>query len=401
MMSAKGGSLQALRRSNQEKLLSLLLGSGPIHRAGLARLAGVSRTTVSTIVNELVDANLVIEGTPGAGSDIDGRARQVLTVNPVAGAAAGLDFTLSDVSGHVTDLSGRPLGSSTSSLSADSPWSTRVDAGVALLEQLLHEASVEREALIGLGVGVPGQVATSTGVVGPSLPGQPWVGVNVREEFGRRLDLPVFVENNTRLEAVAEAMYGAGRGADHLFYFSLSSGIGSGIFFDGSLYRGAVGGAGELGHISIDIDGPACPCGNRGCLIQRASVPAVLEALRPTLGESVTLEQVLAATAEGNRACVGVLSDVGHLVGRLLANICNLLNPQRIVVGGELAQAGDVLLHPMRNSLQRYAMALTRDAELVASEFDLGARAGAIGGAALILRETPGIAASLLRSTTH
>ncbi|WP_424215802.1 ROK family protein (plasmid) [Streptomyces sp. BI20] len=398
MTVTKGGSLRTLRRTNQETLLTLLLHHGPTHRAALARLAGVSRTTVSTIVGELVDAGLLLEAAPESDRQVDGRARELLHVNPVAGVAAGLDFTLTEVSGRLTDLSGRPLGTAATTVAPDANRDERLDAGLALLDGLLGTADVPRDRLMGLGVGVPGQVIRGTGRVGPSLPGQPWAGVDVTAEVRRRLDVPLFVENNTRLEGVAEAMYGAGRGARHLFYFGLSSGIGSGIFLDGALYRGAVGGAGELGHFSVDPDGPACPCGNRGCLVQQASVPAVLEALRPALGPAVTIEEVLAAAAAGDRACVGVLGDVGHVVGRLLANVCNLLNPDRIVVGGELAQAGEVLLHPMRSALRRYAMPLTREVELRAAELDLGARAGSAGAAALVLREIPDIAGSLLNT---
>lgn len=396
-MSERSGSLQSLRRTNQERLFSLLLNRGPTHRAELARLAGVSRTTVSTIISELLERNLVIETEPPAGKRLDGRAREVLTINPAAGAAAGLDFTLRNIDVFITDLAGQPLGNAGATIQADASWTDRAAAALALLDNLLDEARLSRPDLIGVGVGVPGQIASATGTVGPSLPGQAWVGVNVPHEFGQRLNVPVLVENNTRLESVAEIMHGAGRGAQNLFYFGLSSGIGTGMFFNGELYRGAVGGAGELGHMSVDIDGPACPCGNRGCLIQYAAVPAILETLRPRFGAEVTIEEILDAADAGDRACAGVLSDAGQLVGRVLANICNLLNPERIVVGGELARAGDILLNPMRTSLQRYAMALSREVELVPAQLEHGSRAGALGGAALVLRETPGLASILLR----
>ncbi|MDT8913637.1 ROK family transcriptional regulator [Amycolatopsis sp. PS_44_ISF1] len=396
MTTEAGGSLQSLRRTNQERLLSLLLEDGPMHRARLARLAGVSRTTVSTIVTELIGRGLVLEREPPNDRTVDGRARDVLSVNPAAGAAAGLDFTLQDIHCHLTNLSGGPIADAGVSVPPGASRAERVSAGLALLEDLLHTSGHLRCGLIGVGVGVPGQVSPASGVVAASLPGQPWAGTNVAAEFGAHLDVPVFVENNTRLEAVAESMYGAGRDTAQLLYVGLSSGIGTGIFVGGALYRGASGGAGELGHMSVDIDGAACPCGNRGCLVQYAAVPAVLAALRPSLGPDVSLTDVLAATEAGDRACLGVLDDVGRLVGRVLANICNLLNPDRIVVGGELAHAGEVLLEPLRTALHRYAMAATREVEVVAATLELGARAGALGGAALVLRETPGIAAALL-----
>ncbi|HEY3001643.1 MAG TPA: ROK family transcriptional regulator, partial [Kribbellaceae bacterium] len=391
MITENGGSLQTLRRTNQARLLSLLIEHAPVHRAKLARLAGVSRTTVSTIIGELVERGLVVETVAPAAAH-DGRAREFLTVAPDAGAAAGLDFTLDRIWGHLTDMSGRQIASLGAQVPAGSPWTERLDAGLELLDRLLAESGRDRSDLIGVGIGVPGPIDRSTGVVGASLPGQAWAGVNVAKEFGSRVAAAVVVENNTRLEAVTEIMSGAGRGARDVFYFGLSSGIGTGLFLDGKLYRGAVGAAGELGHVSVNIDGPACPCGNRGCLVQYAAVPAVLAALREHLGPDCTVDDVLAAAAAGDRACTGVLADVGTVVGRVLANLCNLLNPERIVVGGELSRAGDVLLEPIRTAIRRYALTVARDADVVAAELDLGARAGAIGAATLVLAETPQLA---------
>lgn len=398
MTTESGGSLQTLRRSNEERLLSLLLRQSSLHRAELARLAGLSRTTVSTIINDLQARGLVIE-TSAPDTAYDGRAREFLAVNPNAGAAGGLDFTLTGVWGHLTNLAGSPIASDGVIVGADSAWSDRLKAGITLLDRLLGQAGRQRTDLIGLGVGVPGPIDLVTGVVGASLPGQAWAGVKVAEEFAAHLPVQVLVENNTRLEAVAEIMSGAGRGARDVFYFGLSSGIGTGLFLDGKLYRGFSGGAGEFGHVSINIDGPVCPCGNRGCLTQYAAIPAVLDQLRHRFDGPVTVEDVIAAVHSADRACVGVMEDTGQIVGRALANICNLLNPERIVVGGELAKAGEVLLEPIRAGIRRFALPLVHDVEVVAAQLDLGARAGAIGAATLVLAETPQLAAALLHTS--
>lgn len=403
-MTAKDtGSLRALRRTNSERLLSALMEHRTLHRAELARICGVSRTTVSTIVGELIIGGVVIESADDVAADsgADGRARGFLQANPAAGAAAGLDFTLERIWGHVTDLAGTTLASDGLTIARDTPWQERLTAGLGLLDQLLASAGQDREALFGIAIGVPGPIDRQTGVVGPSLPGQAWAGVNVSGEFGKHLAVPVLVENNTRLEAVAEFTWGAGRGARDVLYLGLSTGIGSGLLVDGQLHHGgARGGGGEVGHISADTSGPACPCGNRGCLIQHASVPAVLAALRPVLGEEAGIEDVLVAAKNEQADTLRVLREAGEVVGRVLANICNLLNPERIIIGGELARAGDVLLEPIRATLRRSAMALTRDADVVAAELDLGARAGASGAAALVLRQTDQLVGALLAGAT-
>ncbi|HVI36201.1 MAG TPA: ROK family protein [Gaiellales bacterium] len=404
-MAAKDrGSLQALRRTNSERMLAALMEHGALHRAELARICGLSRTTVSTIVADLVSGGVVIEvvGDQAAqagidASEVDGRARGFLRANPAAGAAAGLDFTLERVWCHLTDLSGRTLASEGVTATHDTPWQERLTAGLELLDGLLDRAGRTRDDLVGVAIGVPGPIDLRTGVVGPSLPGQAWAGVNVAAEFGRHLAVPVLVENNTRLEAVAEFTWGAGRDGRDVLYLGLSTGIGSGLLVDGNLHHGgARGGGGEIGHLSADSTGAVCPCGNRGCLVQYASLPAVLRALAPVLGEDAGLDELLAAAAEGQPDTVRVLREAGELTGRVLANICNLLHPARIIVGGELARTGELILEPIRATLRRSAMALTRDADVVAAELDLGARAGASGAAALVLRQTDQLVTALL-----
>ncbi|MBP2354860.1 putative NBD/HSP70 family sugar kinase [Kribbella aluminosa] len=404
-MAAKDtGSLRALRRTNSERMLSALMEHGALHRAELARICGVSRTTVSTITADLILGGVVIEvigdQVERAGidaSEVDGRARGFLRANPAAGAAAGLDFTLERVWCHVTDLSGATLASEGVRAAPDTPWQERLTAGLTLLDELLAQAGLERANLVGVAIGVPGPLDLQTGVVGPSLPGQVWAGVNVAAEFGRRLTVPVLVENNTRLEAVAEFTWGAGRDLADVLYVGLSTGIGSGMLVDGNLHHGgARGGGGEIGHLSADTSGAPCPCGNRGCLVHYASLQAVLAKLAPVLGADAGLDELLAAAADGQPETLQALREAGELTGRVLANICNLLNPARIIVGGELARAGDLILEPIRATLRRTAMTLTRDAEVVAAELDLGARAGASGAAALVLRQTDQLVAALL-----
>ncbi len=398
MPRTSSGSLQSLRRANQERLLTLLLRKGPVHRAELARLADLSRTTVSTIVADLMARGLVVESR-GAGPGSDGRAKETLVVNPAAAVALGMDFTFDHVWVHLSDLGHNEIAGAGQAVDVDLGWAERIDVAADLLDRLIEANGLDRARIVGAGIGLPGPIEKSTGIVSTSLPGQPWSHVHAADEFAQRLRLPVAIENNTRLEAVAESYSGAGRGVRDLLYVGLSSGIAAGLILDGRVFRGAVGAAGELGHTSVNVDGPACPCGNRGCLVLHAGIPAVLAALRPHLGAKATVEDVLAAAAAGDRACEGVLADVGQMTGRVLASLCNLLNPERIVIGGELARAGEVLLEPLRTAIRRYALTLVREVDVVPAALDLGAKAGAVGGAALVLRERLDLAAALVDLT--
>ncbi|WP_267277220.1 ROK family transcriptional regulator [Arthrobacter sp. CDRTa11] len=385
--SRSGGSLRNLRQSNSFHVLDLLASQGPMHRAEMARRANISRTTVTTITRDLMERGVLVELTERAegGDDVDGRAGDQLAFSPEAGWIAGMSQVLDRICVRITDLMGQEVASADVPIGAKDDWRIRAEAAVHLLDKALKEAGGEREDLLGVGIGLPGQINPVDGIVHGALADQPWHGINAREELGRRLGVPVFIDNNVRLETIAEAKWGAGQGIQDLMYVNISSGIAAGFLFGGELYRGSVGGAGELGHVSIDVNGPACRCGNRGCLVLVAGTPAILGRLAPTLGEAATMDDVLAANAAGDRSAQNVLAEAGTMVGRLLANMCNLLNPTRIVVGGQTSLAGAVVLDPLRDGITRYALTPSAALEVVASDLGGGPEAGAAGGAALAL----------------
>jgi predicted NBD/HSP70 family sugar kinase len=199
--------------------------------------------------------------------------------------------------------------------------------------------------------------------------------------------MPVHVDNDANLGALAELVLGAGRNASELVYLMLSTGIGGGLILDGRLYRGASGTAGELGHVVLDEHGPICRCGNRGCLETFASVPALLDMLRRSHGDELTGQDLLRRAREGDLGCRRALADAGRAAGRALANVCNQFNPQRIVVGGELASAGDLLLDPLREAVERYALpAASAGVDIVVAE--LGDRAQLLGALVLVAAES-------------
>ncbi|WP_310162960.1 ROK family transcriptional regulator [Arthrobacter sp. BE255] len=385
--SRSGGSLRNLRQSNSLHVLDLLASQGPMHRAEMARRANISRTTVTTITRDLMERGVLVELTERAdgGDEVDGRAGDQLAFSPEAGWIGGMSQVLDRICVRITDLMGQEVASADGPIGAKDDWTIRAEAAVYLLDRALKEAGGERDHLLGVGIGLPGQINPVDGIVHGALADQPWHGINAREEMGRRLGVPVFIDNNVRLETIAEAKWGAGQGITDLMYVSLSSGIAAGFLFGGELYRGSVGGAGELGHTSVDVNGPACRCGNRGCLVLVAGSPAILSRLAPILGPSASMNDVLAASAAGDRSARNVLAEAGTMAGRLLASVCNLLNPQRIVVGGQTSLAGAVLLDPLHESITRYALTPSAALEVVASDLGGGPEAGAAGGAALAL----------------
>jgi predicted NBD/HSP70 family sugar kinase len=208
----------------------------------------------------------------------------------------------------------------------------------------------------------------------------------------------VHVDNDANLGALAESVLGAGRGASEMAYVMLSSGIGGALILGGRLYRGAHGSAGEIGHISVDETGPMCRCGSRGCLETLVGAGALIDLLRRSHGEEITIEQMIALARDGDPGCQRVIADAGRIVGRVTGAICNQFNPERIVVGGELALAGDLLLDPLRESISRYAIRAATE-ELTVAAGQLGDRAELMGALALVVGQSERVLSGRLRVT--
>ena len=394
MEGEESGSLGSLRELNRARVVTALREMGVASRADVARRTGLSRSTVSTIVGHLLDDGLVVnhEGDAPPPTNLGaGRPPTLLTLTPSAGAAVGIDFGKRHLAVAVADLSHAMLGETWQEMEDDYPAARGLDAAAELVRKLLRQARVSRERVLGVGLGLPGPIHSVTGTVGSAsiLPG--WVGVRASDEMQARLSLPVHVENDANLGALAELTWGAGRECAHLVYLKVSNGIGAGLIVDGHLFRGAGGTAGEIGHTILDETGDICRCGNRGCLETYAAGPAIVELLRRSLGEDLTLETVLARAAEGEAGCRRAIADAGRHVGTAAANLCNVFNPERIVVGGSIGMVGDVLLEPMREAVARYAIhTAAADVEIVPSE--LGDRAELLGAVALVLHGSDPIA---------
>ena len=385
----KVGSLESLRALNRRQVLRTLGEAGPISRAEVARRTGLSRSTVSSLVADLRAAGLVTELDGERRSAVGvtgGRPAVLISLDRSAGVAVGIDFGHRHLRVAVADLAHTVLAETVTDREPDRRARDDLDTAVRLVDQVLREAGVDRDVVLGVGMGLPAPIDRASGTVGASalLPG--WVSVRPSAELERQLGLPVQLDNDANLGALAECTWGAGRDCADVAYIKASSGIGAGLVLGGRLFRGASGTAGEIGHTTVDEAGPVCRCGNRGCLEVVAGAPAILELLRPVRGPDLTLRDVLAMSAAGDAGTRRVLADAGRQIGVALANLCNLLNPERVIIGGQLGQAGDVLLDPMREAVGRGAISTAAStASILAGQ--LGERAEMLGSLALVLRE--------------
>jgi predicted NBD/HSP70 family sugar kinase len=389
-MGRAPGSLESLRERNRGQVLAVLQGRGAASQADIARETGLSRATVSSLVADLLQEGTVVERTDAerqAPSPMGGRPPRLLTLDPSSGGFLGIDFGRENVRVAVADRAGELLAEQRSDR-----FEVALDAATALtgarqlIPEALERASLRPERLIGAGVAVSAPVLTEapgfvSGVIFPS-----WAGLDLSAELGTALDVPVFVGNDANLGALAEVTFGAGRKARNVLYVMLSEGIGGAVIIDGRIYQGQSGAAGELGHVVVNPEGQICRCGNRGCLATVAGGAALTGALRHTHGPQITLDDVIALVHGGDPGARRLLSDAGQAVGRALAWFCSLLDPGLVIIGGELAPAGHLLLESIQESLDRWiSPASGRNYDVVLGE--LGAKAEALGAIALAMQE--------------
>ncbi|MEA2168702.1 MAG: hypothetical protein QOF76_2002 [Solirubrobacteraceae bacterium] len=378
----------SLRELNRLRVVDELRVRGSASRAEIARCTGLSRTTVSTIVNDLVARGFVRElGDDNATRGSQGRPPTMLVLDGTAGAAVGVDFDHDKVRVAVSDLSRAVLAEAVETADVDHDSGQSMDLAKQLIERSLAEAKVEAGRVLGVGVAIAGPVDAAHGALhrSPILPG--WDGVDLAAELSERVGFPVYVDNDANLGALAEVTLGAGRNARHAAYLQISGGIGAGLIIDGRPFRGAFGAAGEIGHFVVDESGVICRCGNRGCLETVASGPALIRLLAESRGTELTVPEIIALAHDGDLGCRRAIADAGRHVGRAVGALCNLFNPEMIVVGGDLSAAGELLLGPLRESVLRSAVPMaTEGLEVVAGV--LGERANVLGALALAIAQS-------------
>ncbi|MBF4133284.1 MULTISPECIES: ROK family transcriptional regulator [Streptomyces] len=376
------GSQSSLHRANLERVVRAVRLSGSLTQAEIARTTGLSAATVSNIVRELKESGTV-EVTP---TSAGGRRARSVSLSGDAGIVIGVDFGHTHLRVAVGNLAHQILAEEAEPLDVDASAEQGFDRAELLVGRLLDATGVDRAKVAGVGLGVPGPIDVASGMLGSTsiLPG--WSGTQPALALGERIGVPVAVDNDANLGALGELVWGSGRGVRDLAYIKVAGGVGAGLVIDGQIYRGPGGTAGEIGHITLDESGPVCRCGNRGCLETFTAARYVLPLLEPTHGTGLTMEKVVALAKEGDPGCRRVVADVGRYIGSGVASLCNLLNPSRVVLGGDLAEAGELVLGPIRTSVGRYAIpSAARQLELVPGS--LGGRAEVLGALALALRE--------------
>lgn len=380
-----------LRAHNTSLLLQAIWAEAGISRADLARKSGLSRATVSDIVGEFVADGAVeeAEAAPSSG----GRPPIRLQFRDGSRHILGLELGASHVSGVRTDLRGQVLSRFNVECDVEQdPAGTlaHLDRGITTLK-----AGAQGVPILGIGLGVPSPIlATEPGQLAAHLFPR-WSGINLSRHLSSTYGLPVIMDNDANLGALAEHWWGAGRGVADLAYIKLGTGVGAGILIAGAIHRGATGIAGEIGHTTIDPSGPQCRCGLHGCLeafvgtaslLARAEERLVLMPERPAWAlPRATVRELIRSAHEGDPTARSLIESAGTWLGIAIANLLNLVNPGRVVLGGRLTEAGSLLVDPLVAALERRALwTSVAGSSVVIST--LGDDAVALGAATLVLQ---------------
>ncbi|GAA1345746.1 ROK family transcriptional regulator [Arthrobacter roseus] len=375
------GSQSALRAQNQQRLLEALTRNGALTQAELSRLTGLSTATVSNIIKRMSTSGL-IRLTPITSS---GRRAFAVHLVDTGEAAVGIDFGRRHLRVVVANLSYEVLAESTAPPAEAYSAETGMTAAYSMVRDLLEQAGRTLDDLTGVGVGIPGPLDSRTGrAVGGTIHPE-WVGVAVREDMEALFGVPVYVDNDCNLGALAEVTWGDYRTTENLAFVKIGTGIGSGLVINGQPFRGKIGVTGEIGHTTLDDQGSVCRCGNRGCLETVASTKIMLDLLRGHSPAVLTTQDIVRLALKGDAATLRVIDDTGQAVGRALGTLANLINPEVIVVGGPLSALGEVLVAPVRRGLIRYAIPVVGESTTVAPT-SLGDRAEALGAATLVIQ---------------
>jgi predicted NBD/HSP70 family sugar kinase len=380
------------RRPLADAILRLIWQERAISRAEIARRTGLSRSTVSELIEMLLPTGLVVEGGPGESSG--GRRPIMLYFQDDACRILGVEMGSSHLAVALTNLRGHVLGWELSDHPVRSdPEGTRARVE-AMCDKALRARKRRGQRLAGIGIAVacpvdPEHPFALSDVVLPE-----WHGASKLERLGQRFGVPVSVDNDANLGALAEQWWGAGRGIANFAYVKVGTGVGSGHVINGELYRGATGFAGEIGHLSLDPDGEICMCGQRGCLALLVGSPALIKraselrakATKRSRNGNITMAALEEAGLAGDPLALRVTREAAEYLGIAVSGMLNLMDPSVVIVGGGITALGDRFLGPLREAVRmRTRVSSGVTPSIVMSK--LGPQSVAVGAATLVLKQ--------------
>lgn len=361
---------------------------GGVSKIELSKRLGLTRAAVTSIINDLQNEGIVRDAVAFQNG---GRRRSMLEIVPEQGYIVGVDMGASHITAIVSDYSSRVIRDKEIRIDIAKGPEYCLEQLDRLVQQIIAECGIHLGEISSIGVGVPGPVVNERGVVSspPIMPG--WDNYPIRSSLEKKWGCNVSLNNDAELGALGEWAYGVGRGEENLAYIKVGTGIGAGLMLKSNIYHGVTGTAGEIGHVTINENGPVCTCGNHGCLEAFAGGKAIInrayEELRKGrrseligLGDiyQISMNDIVSAARKGDLLSQQLLSEAGTYLGTAIASLVNLFNPSIVVIGGGLAQSGDLLLNPIRTTVMNRSLSVAAKAVRISASL-LGRRASAMG----------------------
>lgn len=328
------GNPHLIKKINKALVLDMVKSQGPLSRADVAQRSGLNKGTVSSLVKELMDEELVYE--IGQGESSGGRRPVLLLFNEKAGYAIGIDLGVHYIIGILTDLQGNIIQEKKATFHYKD-YPTVLTLIKETITDLLQQMPRSRYGLIGIGIGVPGVVDKEGKLL--FAPNLEWVNIPLKQDIEEAFHVPVIIDNEANAGAYGEKRKGSGENYNNVIYISAGMGIGVGLILNGELYRGTNGFSGESGHMTIEVNGLRCRCGNIGCWELYASEQALLEKARVTMNNETSLEMLLQLAEGKNGDVLRLFEHIGHYLGIGINNLINTFNPEQIVIGNRLSMA--------------------------------------------------------------
>lgn len=376
------GSQSVLREANRAIIIDSIRRFGRVTQVELVEITGLSPATVSTIVKELVGDGMV----DTSSTVRSGRRAQAVTLARRVGLVGGVHIAPRNLRVVLGDFSHTVLAEQVLPLPSDHKPDTTLDRAVLLLNDRMEQIGADIGELVAIGIGVPAPVDPDTGTLSARGIMRGWDELSLAATFSDRLGCAAYVDNDANLGMLAESVLGEASAASTAVFVRISHGVGAGLLVGGQIHRGHGGTAGEIGHIQINPQGDICRCGHRGCLDTVVGTNALLSPLRESHG-TLTLGDVIRLALDDDPGCSRVLADAGTAIGGVVAGLGAGLAPEIIVIGGELAEAGEVLLGPLREAVRNGLLSRTSGPVIVTAS-RLGPLAEATGAMLLALQSS-------------
>lgn len=395
-MMDESSSIRLKKFLLKKRIVQLLYLEGNKSIPDIGRATGMSIPTITRTINELIDEGMVLDN--GIGASIGGRRPNLYLLNPEARYVLGIDMGRFSTRISILNLSRQIISSDGIIVSELENDENIVEKIFQKAKELIANTGIDYRKLIGVGVAFPGLIDSKSGM------SQTYKNFSDRplyKFFEDKFDLPVFVENDARVMALGESYFGLAQGKENVLCLNIGAGIGLGMILNGKLYRGNSGFAGEFGHFEVEPEGKLCICGKRGCLETVASGSAIakraqidmsngmisiLARLTDETPERIDAETVVKAAQLEDQYAIGLLSEMGEQLGKGIAVLINIFNPEIIILGGKLGMAENYIIDPLQLSLNKYAISrIKRDCQIVTSK--LREKSALLGAFALVIEK--------------